>query len=247
MNARSKSLAENFLEYFDITYAKETYQKNNAGRVRYRVYCEEFGYEEASSFPDGIETDDFDAASLHCLITHKPSGTPAGCVRVVLAGRGGQMPFEKFCAGSLDADFFEKHPMERESMCEISRLAVDSQFRRRSGEQTTRFGVAAEKKFSLEELRTFPLFAVSCYLGATALGGMAGCTNGFAMMEPFLPRLLSHAGIAVTKVGSDIDYHGMRAPYYVTLRETLDNMYPELKALYLDIQGILESEYSAQS
>ena len=65
-------------------------------------------------------------------------------------------------------------------------------------------------------------------------------------MEPFLPRLLAHAGIKVTKVGNDIDYHGLRAPYFMTLDETLDNMYPELKELYLAIHSMLESDYPAQ-
>lgn len=232
-------LGENFLSYFDIALARTAAQKSEVYGIRYRVYCEEFGYEPTESFPDHEEKDPFDAASLHAVVTHKGSGLSAGCVRLVSpASPDGSdlLPFEKNCGDSLDRAFVESLNLERDSLCEISRLAVDGTFRRRSGEKITRFGEVEGLDCSQQERRTFSMIAVACFLAATALTNMAGRTNVFAMMEPFLPRLLKRSGIVFRRAGEDIDYHGLRAPYFITTQSALDNMRPDLKELYDEIQ-----------
>jgi N-acyl amino acid synthase of PEP-CTERM/exosortase system len=243
MTARPKSYAEAFLTYFDVCFATDETMKEDVGRIRYRVYCEEFGYEDKSAFPSGIELDDFDHQSQHCLVIHKASATPAGCVRVVRGNGNNLLPFEKFCSDSLDKDFFEQNQMPRESMSEVSRLAVDGLFRRRAGEQATRYGGVHISDLSQQEQRTFPLIAVSCFLAATALTDLMDCNNAFAMMEPFLPRMLARSGIHFTKVGQDIDYHGLRAPYFVTTQAAVDNMAPELRELYEAIYSRVKVDF----
>jgi N-acyl amino acid synthase of PEP-CTERM/exosortase system len=243
MTARPKSYAEAFLTYFDVCFATDAAMKDDVGRIRYRVYCEEFGYEDKDAFPNGIELDEFDKQSQHCLVIHKASSTPAGCVRVVRGIQDSLLPFEKFCSDSLDRNFFEHNQMSRESMCEVSRLAVDGMFRRRAGEQATRYGGVHVSDLSQQEQRTFPLIAVSCFLAATALTDLMNCTNAFAMMEPFLPRMLSRSGINFTKVGQDIDYHGLRAPYFVTTQAAVGNMAPELRELYDAIRTHVKSDF----
>ena len=245
MTARTKSYAESFLTYFNVAFARTESQKKDVGRIRYRVYCEEFGYETKEANPGGIECDEFDAQSMHCLVTHKSSDTPAGCVRVIKCQEHGVLPFEKHCGDSLDSGFFQRNPMPRENMCEISRLAVDALFRRRSGEQATRFGGVHVSDISQQEQRTFPLIAVSCFLAATALTDLADCNNGFAMMEPFLPRLLTRSGISFVKVGQDTDYHGLRAPYFLTTHDAVGNMAPELRELYDAIHAKIKNEYQS--
>lgn len=243
MTARPKSYAEAFLTYFDIRFAATQVLKDDVARIRYRVYCEEFGYEDKRAFPEGLETDDFDAQSQHCLVIHRGSATPAGCVRVVKTVGNQPLPFEKFCSDSLDRDFFERSGMPRETMCEVSRLAVDGMFRRRAGEQATRYGGVHVSDLSQQEQRTFPLIAVSCFLAATALTELMNCTNAFAMMEPFLPRMLARSGIKFTKVGQDIDYHGLRAPYFVTTQSAVENMAPELRELYEAIHRRIKVDF----
>lgn len=244
MTARPKSFAEAFLTYFDVSYATNQAQILEAGRIRYRVYCEEFAYECADEFPDGIEQDEFDADSLHCLVTHKATGLPAGCVRLVKPPENctSLMPFEKHCSGTLDESFFSSHALPRNTICEISRLAVDSKFRRRSGERANRFGDSGVVDLSQHEQRTFPMIAVSCFLAATALAKITGHVNAFAMMEPFLPRLLTRSGIIFTRVGQDIDYHGLRAPYFANHQATMKTIVPELKELYDEIHRVVKHD-----
>lgn len=231
-------LSENFLRYFDVEFATSEAELAEVFGIRYRVYCEEFGYEPRDAFPDRKEKDEFDEASLHALIVHKSSGLGAGCVRLVSpTGDNSEdlLPFEKNCADSLHTELIESLDLDRNSMCEISRLAVDGAFRRRSGEEVTRYGVIEGLDCSQQERRTFSMIAVTCFLAATALTSSSGRTNVFAMMEPFLPRLLQRSGISFRRVGEDIDYHGLRAPYFITTESALENMRPDLKELYNEV------------
>lgn len=241
-------LCENFLRYFDVTFAATESQKSEVYGIRYSVYCDEFRYEPADLFPDHEEKDEYDTASLHALVTHKGSGLPAGCVRLVSPtgpDDGDPLPFEKNCADSLDDSFIQGLDLDRSSVCEISRLAVDGVFRRRAGERVTRFGEVEGLDCSHQERRTFSMIAIACFLASTALTDIAGRTNVFAMMEPFLPRLLKRSGIVFRRAGADIDYHGQRAPYFITTESAVENMRPDLKELYTEIHRRIVKDCTA--
>ena len=237
------TLADTFLRYFTVELAITERQKRAIYHIRYRVYCEEFGYEPLDRFPDQLERDEYDDHSLSCLITHKSSGIPAGCVRLVPALEGVPLPLEKYCEKSLDRAWLEGLGLERSTMCEISRLAVDGAFRRRAGEAATRFGEVEALGCSLHERRTFSVIAVAAFLAATALTEVSGRTNALAMMEPFLPRLLKRSGILFRRAGEDIEYHGLRAPFFNTTQDVLENMRPDLKELYDIIHASVARDY----
>ena len=247
------SLTESFLQYFSIDLAATPAQKKRVYKIRYRVYCEEFGYEPADRFPEKSEFDEYDVHSLHCLITHKSSGLPAGCVRLIpgtVNENNHILPFEKSCSESLDNESIRAMNLERKRVCEISRLAVDGVFRRRAGEALTRFGALYTLDAlhcSPQERRTFSLIAVAGFLAATALSDLARRTSVFAMMEPFLPRLLKRSGIIFQKVGADIEYHGLRAPYFIRTQSALDNMRPDLKEMYEAIYEKIKLSYAEQA
>ncbi|CAN0602569.1 unnamed protein product, partial [Ectocarpus sp. 12 AP-2014] len=155
------TLFMDFAEYFELSLALSEKQKEAVYAVRYNVYCEEFGYEDPDAFKSGMETDSYDAQSIHCLVTHKPSGKPAGCVRLVTVDDQSVMPMENHCRDALDLDFFKHFEHRRNSISEISRLAVDGHFRRRRGEGESRFGNTKTLHFAAREKRTFSLIAVS--------------------------------------------------------------------------------------
>jgi N-acyl amino acid synthase of PEP-CTERM/exosortase system len=127
-------------------------------------------------------------------------------------------------------DVLEAH---RARACEVSRLAVYKGFRRRPGEHATRFGLVDAPDVSPQERRTFPLIAVAAYLSANAVADLLGVERLYAMMEPFLPKLMKRsAGINFTRVGEDIDYHGLRAPYITAPEQVVSDLLPDLRALY---------------
>ncbi len=237
-------LTETFLNYFTVHLADTPQLREHAYRIRYRVYCDEFGYEDPARFPDRMERDEYDEQSLHCVVIHR-SGIPAGCVRLVPADSETPLPYEKYCGDSVDRTFVEELGLKREKVCEISRLAVDGAFRRRAGEAKTRFGEIEAMDLDAAEVRTFPLIAVATFLGATALTAMSGRTEVFAMMEPFLPRLLKRSGIVFERAGKDVEYHGTRAPYFIRTEDALRGMRPELRVLYEEIRYQFDSSLQA--
>lgn len=240
-----KSLVESFKQYFKVEFARTLSQKQQVYGIRYNVYCIEFGYEPIDPFADEMEFDKYDEYALHCLITHRQTGLPAACVRLVPTLNTNQeqpLPFEKYCAASLDTELVDSWNLDRHTVCEISRLAVDGAFRKRSGELLTRFGKVTAN-VSDHEQRTFMMIAVAAFLASTALTELTKRTNVFAMMEPFLPRLLKRAGICFQRAGKDIDYHGIRAPYFIKTQSALDNMRPDLFELYDWIHEEIEKTY----
>lgn len=235
MTEHNRMLVDKFKEFFSIDLITTREQLDNMCQVRYRVYCEEFGYEEKDKHANGRESDAFDDFAVGCLITHLLTGRPAGCVRVIPSHHEGKrltLPYENFARDCLHSDFIESLKLDPVKVCEVSRLAVDGAFRRRSGEAVTRFGEIDALDVSQQEKRTFSLISISAFLAAIAMSDLFHVPEMFAMMEPFLPRMLSRSGIYFERVGDDIDYHGLRAPYYASTPQILQTMVPDLKGFY---------------
>ncbi len=243
MDKNNASLVEDFQKYFTLELATTPSQLADVYKIRYRVYCEEFNYEPLDAFPDRMESDEFDTSSRHCLVSHKASGMPAGCARLVLAGEQQLMPMEKFCLDAIDKEKIRAFDGKRHTMCEFSRLGVDGAFRRRMGERESRFGEISALDCSKREQRTFSLIAVATILSALALSEIIGRPHCFAMMEPFLPRLLKRSGLVVHPAGREIEYHGARSPYYFDTREIITGMADELQEFY----AVICADFSASS
>ncbi len=232
MNSDFASLTEAFLNYFKVDLVTTASQIDEVAQLRYRVYCEEFGYERPQDFPDRRERDNFDAHSMHCLVTHRRSGHTAGCVRLVCATDELALPLETHCLESLYLDHLESMTLNRDQVCEVSRAAVDSRFRKRSGEDHTRLGEFDAMDCSHQERRSFSLVGIALFLSTFAMANLSGRDQLFAMMESNLPRLLRRAGIVAQQAGEEMDYHGRRAPYFITTDLALANMRDDLHVLY---------------
>ena len=244
MKDKGASLVEDFQRYFKLELATSPEVLERVYRVRYRVYCEEFGYEPASAHPDGLESDEYDAISRHTLVSHDATGMPAGCARLVMVDEHNLMPMEAHCGEAIDQEILRAYDGRRDTICEFSRLGVDGAFRRRTGEKVSRFGEIDAIDCSQREQRTFSLIAVATILSGLALSEVIGRTNCFAMMEPFLPRLLLRSGLIVHQAGKEIDYHGMRTPYYWETREMVSGMVDELHPFYEHILHAFQQKYA---
>lgn len=235
-NDENSSLFMEFAEYFELSLAITETELAEVYQVRYRVYCEEFGYESTEAFSDDQEVDEFDQQSMHCLVRHKLTGRVAGCVRLVMVAEDQLMPMEKHCEGSLDQDFMSTFQSQRNTVGEISRLAVDGDFRRRRGEKETRFGATDLPDFTPGEKRVFPLIAVSLFLASAAVADIMGRKNCFAIMEPFLPVILRRTGVPFKRIGKDFEFRGIRAPYYASLSGLVNNAPDELRLCFYAVR-----------
>jgi N-acyl-L-homoserine lactone synthetase len=158
-----------------------------AQRLRHRVYCEERGFEPGR---DGLERDEFDAASRHALVRSRVTGAVLGTVRVVLSnpesGLSG-FPMQRACEPWVLA------PLPLASTGEISRFALA---RDRAGVSP---GAAALMRLCLVR-------------GIVQISAEGDLTHWCAIMERSLLRLLRATAIHFVPVGPAVEYHGIRQP-----------------------------------
>lgn len=235
MSTATPMLDNHFQAYFEIVAANSQELREQIFRIRYDVYCREFGYETEESCPGGLEQDDYDLAAQHCLIVHRASGTGAGCVRLVTPPADDPkflLPMERYCGHSLTDPTWDPRRLPRASLAEVSRLAVHTQFRRRIGESDSPAGSSRFPTFSADQRRTFPLLSLALFYAGAALMELAGRQHAFVMVEPRLARRLQATGLPFVQVGETMEYHGKRAAYYVAVEQVLADIPAELKGLY---------------
>jgi len=64
----------------------------------------------------------------------------------------------------------------------------------------------------------------------------SGIKHTYVMMEPRLARSMKFVGIRFIQIGEAIDYHGLRAPYYINPNIFLENLSPGFASLYQSIK-----------
>jgi N-acyl amino acid synthase of PEP-CTERM/exosortase system len=188
-------------------------------QLRYRVYCEERGYEPGQ---DGIEQDEFDVNAHHVLVRSRATGAVLGTVRVILNKDGLGLPMQRVCEDYVLA------PLPQSATVEVSRFAIT---RDRAGLSSTAASLMR-------------LFLIQ---GLVQISGELGLTHWAAIMERTLLRLLRSTAIHFLPVGPAVEYHGLRQPAIFTLAGGLERMRLENEALwsFLTQDGTLWSEEMA--
>ncbi|QBG36637.1 PEP-CTERM/exosortase system-associated acyltransferase [Litorilituus sediminis] len=231
------SIADHFTQFLQPQIATDQTLRNEVFKIRHNVYCEELAFEEVRD--DGQEKDEFDEQSIFSLIKHKPTGTFTSCVRLVTAsGPDEKLPIEKYCLDSITNTDLSPERFNRAEIAEISRLAVKSDFRRRKSDQFkgSGTGVISEISYSETELRCFPFIAIGLYMAAATMGMNTGIRHVYVMMEPRLARSMKFIGITFQQLGAPVDYHGLRAPYYINPDIFMSNLSPGFRSLYDTIE-----------
>lgn len=244
------SIATTFGTHFELTLATTQALLEQVYQVRYRVYCEEFHYENEARFPDHMERDDYDACSQHCLMIHRATGRPVGCIRLINRRQGCQdrtLPFEAFCPPSPEF-LINPSALPRTCFGELSRLAVVEEFRRRQRDEKKPISVPEEDENDTSERRSrFPFIPVGLFMAGIAMFLRSSTEFSFAMMEPRLVRLLQRFGILFTQAGEVVDYHGPRAPFVLPRDTALDALLPEVSELLAFVDQQLFGPPSGQA
>lgn len=243
-----RELIAPFQNYFQMRIADTPELMKQVYRVRYEVFCQEFHFEQEENCPEGQEKDEYDEQATHCLIIHRSSQLPAGCVRLIntdVTDPTILLPIERYCAASLTPG--ETHPshLPRKGLCEISRLAVSRQFRKRRGESESPLGVSDELSIDNEiEYRIFPLLSFTLFLAVLSLSIFTQRRDSLAMMEPWLARHLQTMGFSFRQIGTVTDYHGARAAFHYSLDQALSDKgrRPILQQLFDLIDPLIEVE-----
>ncbi|NHZ83255.1 PEP-CTERM/exosortase system-associated acyltransferase [Massilia sp. CCM 8695] len=192
-------------------------------RLRYQVYCLECRFLDAAAYPDGIESDTWDADSAH-VAANSLDGDLIGTVRLVRPQPGQAFPFEAQCPVYEDVVL----PPRGES-AEVSRLIVEKAFRRRSGDAME--GVSSDvvknrhssgrRRFSRgkSDRRNSPLLLLGMYRAMYRYSVANGIRYWYAAMESSLARSLDRMGMPLLPIGPEGDYYGPVTVHMVDLRD----------------------------
>lgn len=228
-------------------------------RLRYQVFCLERGFLSSDDYPDHMESDGYDAHSLHFLASHL-HGEPAGTARLVTNGPLG-LPMAHHCALDPAYRFLgdANHPLGSH-FAEISRLAVSRGFRRRQGD--TVYGGPPRRSPGPEgdpssppsaPPRDVPEMVSGLFRLIYQESKRRGITHWVVAMERSLQVMLKRMGIAFSAIGPEVDYYGPVRPYVAEIaaveryvcRERVDTRDYMVAGLETHLRPKLDSETQA--
>jgi len=215
-----------FHQNFEIVRADTPELVDIAHQLRYQVYCQEKGFEEAGRFPDRRESDDYDRRAIHSLIRHRSSDIYIGVVRLVLPevdGADQPLPMEQHC----ELDLAESHPhlaqLPHHTIGEIYRFSVSKVYRRRAAEEGLIWGVCREGESNYTQFnrRHLPIITLGLIAASFRMCVEHQIHYCYAAMEPTLLRLLRGLGVSFQALGMPVEYHGKRVPAFYSVREMM--------------------------
>ncbi|NMC75460.1 MAG: PEP-CTERM/exosortase system-associated acyltransferase [Geobacteraceae bacterium] len=214
---------------------------NEVYRLRYKVYCDEWGFEKPEDHPGGLEIDEYDRHSVHMGAFCRESGRLIGTIRLILNSELG-FPIEKHC--TLTADL---SGLTRDTIAEISRLAVSKEFRKRAvdGLIYNDGTLATEQRVvsDVEEKRKHEFHIImGLYLCMYLESRNIGLTHWFAVMAKGLRILLNRMKIRFSPIGPEVDYHGLRVPYLGAIDDIVKGVSTNQSELLRDFRGEILGE-----
>lgn len=219
-------LLDTYRRWFEVVPANTPELLTQAYRLRYQVYCVENAFEDPNDNPGELEQDSFDSRSVHSLLIHRPSGTVAGTVRIVLPDR--ENPTQSFAMQQITDDPALDDPVRFPigKMAEISRFSISKQFRRRQGD--TLYGITDGPKLTpAEERRIAPHMTLGLMEAQMRMSVENDITHLCAAMEPKLLRLLGRLGLHFHPIGDLVNFHGWRQPCIIEIKSFLERLKQE--------------------
>jgi N-acyl amino acid synthase of PEP-CTERM/exosortase system len=210
-------------------------------QLRYQVYVNEWAFERPEDHADGLECDEYDQHSIHLYACASHSDDLIGAARIIL-GSERPLPIERH----FEISQFPSG-VRRESCAEISRLAVSKEFRCRAIEHAI-FGreqhVANHMEPIVKNSRNFRRryehkLVRGLYISLYRESKLRGVTHWFAVMAKGLYVILRRWGISFEQIGPARDYHGLRAPYLVSIASIECSLAKHDHAFYYDTQSSL--------
>ncbi|MGH8520122.1 MAG: PEP-CTERM/exosortase system-associated acyltransferase [Gammaproteobacteria bacterium] len=230
-------LVAHFKQYFEIVRADTPDLLEQAFRLRYQVYCQEGclpGFDPLD-YPDGLERDiyDYEHRSVHCLLRHRPTGTNAGTVRLVLADPvqpDAPFPVEAAAGQQIEQGHASMAGSIRRSIGECSRFILARRFRSRRGEHQWPDGLADEGLDTgrgSDERRVLSHPVLGLVKAAMIMSWERQVSYWYTAMEPRLDRRLRQFGLVLRPVSPPVDYHGPVRAHWGFLPEVFANMHQQ--------------------
>jgi N-acyl amino acid synthase of PEP-CTERM/exosortase system len=203
---------------------------NESFRLRYRIYCEEANFLNKDDYPSGIEVDKYDPYSDHIVSLNQQYDTnnTVGTVRLVRYSDE---------LGFPTAEHYEKlyrllSNINAREVCEISRLCISKDFRKRVEPRDGLYGVESYLEEDKYERRKYPVILLHLFRKMHAVSRQSGINYWIASMEETLSRVLGMYAIKFQYLSDDvIEYYG-RVRLYIaeipTIEERMSVQRPDL-------------------
>jgi len=247
-------LYDAYQKYFEIVLAETPELREIAYQIRFKVLCEEQripGFDQAS-YPEELEKDEFDDRAMHALIKHRSSGNFIATVRLVLPEADApDKPFPVESYTQLDTEYLKNLGVSRLETAEISRFLVIKEFQRRKGDL---FRELDEKKDKTEnntennfpakhrDRRVSANITLILMAAVIQMSAKSSTENWLSFMNPALNRLLGQSGLEFIPIGSLVECHGIRQPFFAKIRDMIrkiNNEYPDVWEILTDRGKIL--------
>ncbi len=244
---------------FKVICVSDEIELKKVYKLRYKVYCEEWGFESPEKYPDRQETDEFDKNAVH-FAAIDDSGRTVGTVRLILFSPDG-FPLEKHCDlnGSVEG-------VRGEDTAEISRLVISRNYRKRTEDKYI-YGPDEERRIidgydcnynhsvnnnrraydrsgnggspngrmrnEMEvEKRNRHEIVTSLYKAVYHESKRRRLTHLYAVMTKGLVLLLKRYGIRFRAIAEPVDYHGIRTPYLGEIQKIEQDVLEEKPEIY---------------
>jgi N-acyl amino acid synthase of PEP-CTERM/exosortase system len=205
-----------FDNHFEVFLADTPESKKIHYSIRYKVYCEEMGFENKHDFPLEQEVDDYDNQSTHFIVYHKKTGQWIGAMRLIFP-MNQSLPLQQHCT------LHEPVPISSPSQAvELSRLCVVKELRRRFTDIDPPHGLTDESSI-IRETDKVKLLQRDHRSSRNIIFGLTQAAlqycyhndikNWYFLTTRPLAKVLQKGGLNLMDIG-DVCYHrGERYPY----------------------------------
>lgn len=219
-----------FRRTFDIIEADTEALRHGAFRLRYKVFIAENRLD--LDHHNGLEFDEYDSAARHFLLIHRQTGGVAGTVRVVLPDPDrplSSFPLQKLC----DHPFLHNGALALQ-LCEISRLCMAREFRRRpcDGSYLPAYYEQEESVRPGALRRRIPYAPLGLFHAAFGAALESGALNCIAIADPLQFRSLKKLGMDYRVLGPRLAGFGRQQPLVLNIKTVLDGMAEKNRACW---------------
>lgn len=219
------SQKQTFDNNFEVFLADTPESKEIHYNLRYRVYCEEMGFEDKELFQNQMESDEWDDFAVHFLVRHKVLGFWIGGMRLVYENNN-SFPFEQWSKSHQKIE----NEAERYAV-EMSRLCVIKEARKFNSKRFAPFGLpneqVADDLDNVKSIFNYKNHSRSLMWGliraAAVYSYESNIDNWYFVVAPALAHFLNKGGLNLTQIGEPCDHRGLRTPYRLTVENVLAN------------------------
>jgi len=235
-------------------------------KLRYKVYCQEWGFDKHLNHSDEKITDIFDENAIHFAALDETQKI-VGAIMLILKSPEGY-PIEKYC--ELDINKDEIPP---ENVAEISRLVIHRNYRKRAEDKyiyghdeerrsigsfdfpqtypgQNRYSRRADDKYrpkrntrrpneSYSDKRRRHEVVISLYKALYCESKRRKLTHWYSFMTQGILNLLISFGFEFQEIGDPVDYHGIRTPYLGEIEKIEQAMSTKVTELYNEFTSAL--------